>query len=284
MSNNGYFFSLENGASISLGRHHFELSAVQTSSLAFGTVAAYICLVIWASRTSWWHPTMRSWKKFHYAALFLYSAFAMACALYHVLQSGELQEFTLWALGSQAVAQPRLLCTPVPAWLRAVSLTFTLSKVWEWVDTLELFSKGKSVGSIGILHLYHHATTTLLFLIVSSFPVTEKAGMLLNGGVHTIMYYHFAFRLPKVLRPAITVMQIIQLAVVTCAWPLAASVCPECSVYFNANPLSFHIIWLTAPMYFVLFVKFYVDSYCSNSKAEVKDGERWQLSSEHKVL
>jgi hypothetical protein len=40
---------------------------------------------------------------------------------------------------------------------------------------------------LDFLHLYHHATTFALFLIVMNFPGTEKFGMILNGFVHTIM-------------------------------------------------------------------------------------------------
>ena len=37
------------------------------------------------------------------------------------------------------------------------------------------------------LHMYHHATTFALFLLVMNFPGAEKCGMLLNGAVHFIM-------------------------------------------------------------------------------------------------
>ena len=125
-----------------------------------------------------------------------------------------------------------------------------------------LVSEGKSLGKIGFLHLYHHATTFPLFLIVTSFPVTEKLGLLLNGGVHALMYYHFAFRLPKCLRPVITAVQIVQLAVVTLAWMYCASACDDFKGYRVASGASYALPFACVPVYLVFFVKFFIESYC----------------------
>ena len=126
--------------------------------------------------------------------------------LFHIIETKEIINWTDY------------ICTPVPPWLRAISITFTISKIWEWFDTAILISKGHSLSKIGFLHIYHHATTFLLFLCVMNLPGGEKSGMLFNGFVHTLMYYHFAFRLPKLLRPIITSLQIVQLMASTYIW------------------------------------------------------------------
>ena len=152
------------------------------------------------------------WAFYHHAALFAYSAFACGAAALHVVAAREL------SLAAFA-------CAPLPAWLRLVSITFTLSKLWEWLDTEVLFARGGSAKEVGFLHLYHHATTFLLFLVVQNFPGAEKSGMLLNGFVHTLMYAHYAWRLPRWARPIITAAQIVQLAAVTALWAATPTLC-----------------------------------------------------------
>ena len=110
----------------------------------------------------------------HNLALFLYSGaccFGTAAWLFH---KGEL--FSWHAL----------MCTPVEGtWLRALSATFTLSKLVEWIDTAFLVWLGRSPPQF--LHKYHHATTFWLFCFVMNLPGPEKFGLLMNGGVHTMM-------------------------------------------------------------------------------------------------
>ena len=49
----------------------------------------------------------------------------------------------------------------------------------------------------------------LVWLAALNFPGGEKASYL-NAAVHSIMYYHFAYKLPKFVRPFITAFQILQ--------------------------------------------------------------------------
>ena len=93
----------------------------------------------------------------HHVALCLYSLAAFSATLYHIVSTGEAASLTAFA------------CAPLPAWLRLVSLSFTLSKLWEWRDTLVMLERGDSLRKIGFLHLYHHATTFLLFIDVMNF-------------------------------------------------------------------------------------------------------------------
>ncbi|CAF3982099.1 unnamed protein product [Adineta steineri] len=155
-----------------------------------------------------------SFAKIHHTLLFVYSFISFISTLYYLLDTNEIRNWS------------KFLCSPIPSWLRLISITFTLSKIWEWMDTAILIWKGHSLSKIGFLHIYHHATTFLLFLCAMNFPGAEKSGMLLNGFVHTLMYYHFAFRLPKFLRPLITTLQIVQLLTVTYVWHIVPSSCP----------------------------------------------------------
>ena len=282
--NGGYEFALERarlrvGAD---GAAELSLAAPWPAVLAFGSCAAYALLVAAAVSTTWWRAAVARHAKAHYAALCVYSAACALAALFEIVSSGEGADFVRWLAalaasgggggggGSASVPPPSLYCSPVPTWLRVVSLSFIASKVWEWGDTLALIASGKSLGDIGVLHLYHHATTFFLFLFVTSMPVTEKSGLLLNGAVHALMYYHFAFRLPRWLRPLITAAQIVQLAVVTFAWIDCSRRCDEAVAYRRAHPLDYRWPFLTVPVYLALFVKFFVDQYVLKGVASAR--------------
>lgn len=144
-----------------------------------------------------------------------------------------------------------------------MSLAFTASKLWEWADTLVMLERGDSLRKIGVLHLYHHATTFLLFLIVGNFAGAEKAGMLLNGFVHTLMYAHYAWRLPKVVRPLITAAQVVQLAGVTWLWHATPALCPAYARFHRDHPVEFAIPYALVPVYLALFLHFFWVSYIS---------------------
>jgi hypothetical protein len=167
-----------------------------------------------------------------------------------------------------------LLCKPIPSWLRILSILFTISKIWEWFDTAILISKGHSLSKIGFLHIYHHATTFLLFLCVMNFPGGEKNGMLLNGFVHTLMYYHFAFRLPKLLRPLITTLQIIQLLTVTYIWRVVPSLCPEYKHFPSQYFFEYLLPHALVPVYCLFFFKFFIEQYLLSSSKKVKSSSR----------
>lgn len=198
------------------------------------------------------------WALPHHAALFAYSALACACAAWHVA-------------AVDGASLTRIACAPVPAWLRLVSITFTASKVWEWLDTAVHFARGQSRGEIGFLHLYHHATTLLLFLCVMNFPGAEKSGMLLNGFVHTLMYYHYAFRLPRWARPLITGAQIAQLAAVTALWAATPGLCGGAPAALARDaPATFATPFLLVPVYLAFFLEFFFRSYCARPAKKEK--------------
>lgn len=185
----------------------------------------------------------------HHVALCLYSLAAFSATLYHIVSTGEAASLTAFA------------CAPLPAWLRLVSLSFTLSKLWEWRDTLVMLERGDSLRKIGFLHLYHHATTFLLFIDVMNFAGAEKSGMLLNGFVHTLMYAHYAWRLPKALRPLITAAQLVQLAGVTWLWHATPALCPAYADFHVRHPVEFAVPYALVPVYLAFFLHFFYVSY-----------------------
>lgn len=239
---------------------HISASHPIPAILAFGSTAVY-CLCIFVLFPSL-SPTSEQGKKsmgknakVHFALLFLYSGICFSSTLLHVARAGELLNFSTF------------MCNPVPDWMRFMSLTFIVSKVWEWGDTAIDIWRGKTISKIGFLHCYHHATTFFLFLLVENFPGTEKAGMLLNGFVHTLMYYHYAFRLPRAVRPFITASQIVQLVTVTYMWHVAPTICPANADFPKEHFWEFAFPYLFVPVYCVFFVKFFFESYVLPKKS-----------------
>ncbi len=204
----------------------------------------------------------QSFAKIHHVLLFVYSLFASSCVLYHEIVSQEITNGTAF------------LCIPIPSWLRAVTMTFTISKIWEWMDTAILIWKGHSLRKIGFLHIYHHATTFLLFLICMDLPGGEKGSVMFNGLVHTLMYYHFAFRLPKSLRPVLTAIQIVQLITATYVWYIVPKVCPDYRDFPRQHPIEFIIPFALVPVYCLFFIKFFIEHYFLSPSKTVKSTSR----------
>ena len=241
-----------------LSAQTFELVSPTPAVVAFGSIALYVLavFVIFPALKPKSEAVATKFAFLHHAALCVYSTVCFVATLAYMFQAGQLESLDA------------TLCTPLPAWLRLLSLTFTASKVWEWLDTACMLWAGKTLDKIDFLHLYHHATTFLLFLHVMNLPGTEKSGMLLNGFVHSIMYYHYAWRLPRALRPLITGAQIVQLAVVTWFWTIIPARCPQFASYPAQHPLEFAVPYLCVPVYLLLFVKFFFTSYVCKKPAD----------------
>ena len=235
------------------------ISIVPPWTYAIGIGSCFVYLLLITTLFPWFKTKFNdSFARIHYSLLFFYSLFAFLSALFHIIQTGEIINWS------------KYLCDPVPAWLRLVSITFTVSKIWEWFDTAVLISKGQSLSKIGFLHIYHHATTFLLFLCVMSFPGSEKSGLLLNGFVHTLMYYHFAFRLPKLLRPVITTLQIIQLLTVTYIWWVVPGQCLQYKNFPKENFWPYALPFAFVPVYCLFFFKFFIEQYLFTTEKKGK--------------
>ena len=184
----------------------------------------------------------------HNLLLCLYSGACCVSSAVFLNQNGQLWDWE------------RILCTPVEgSWLRPLSVSFTLSKIVEWIDTAFLIWLGKSPP--GFLHKYHHATTFWLFTIVPNLPGPEKFGMLLNGFVHTLMYSHYWRPWPKRLVPLITVSQILQLSVVTYAWTVTPRLCPQFATAPSHHLVEFLTPYAMVPVFLYLFINFFVQRF-----------------------
>ena len=193
---------------------------------------------------------LKRWRSRHNLALFLYSGACCSATAAALVSSRRLFSWTA------------LLCEPVAGtWLRPLSVTFVISKLWEWGDTFFLVTLGSRPPEF--LHKYHHATTFWLFCLVINLPGPEKFGLLLNGGVHTLMYAHYWRPFPKPLVPLITALQIAQLTTVTYAWYASPRVCPAAS--FADAPRAHRLEVLTpyvmVPVYLFFFVVFFVKRF-----------------------
>ncbi len=196
---------------------------------------------------------------YHHLGLCIYSFIAFAATAYYMIAYNNLTDGHAF------------LCQPVPGWLRFISITFTISKIWEWLDTAIMIWRGKTIKSIGFLHIYHHATTFFLFLVVMNYPGTEKYGMLFNGFVHTLMYYHYTFRLPKIFRPFITIAQIIQLFSATYIWYITGESCDIQMLHKDAYFLEYLVPYICVPVYGLFFVRFFFQEYvCKKSTKATK--------------
>ena len=245
--------------------HTVHLFPPWTYIISLGSCLFYLFLItmIFPLLTSKLSPNFKhSFAKIHHTLLFLYSLFSFLAALYHITVT---QEITNWS---------QFICNPLPPWLRAVSITFTISKIWEWMDTAILIWKGHSLKKIGFLHTYHHATTFLLLLCVMNLPGPEKGGMLLNGFVHVLMYYHFAFRLPKFFRPLITGLQIVQLLTLTYMWHIVPSLCPNYRHFSRQHLIIFLIPYALVPVYCLFFFKFFIEQYLLSSSEKIKSSSK----------
>lgn len=231
-----------------------DMTGNNPAKLGFGSTLIYCILIFvvfpfFTPKDEAGKTKLEKIAKVHFTLLFLYSAFAFLSTFIYITQSGEILDFN------------RYMCDPVPTWLRFVSVTFTISKIWEWGDTAIDICRGKSLSKIGFLHCYHHATTFLLFLLVMNFPGTEKSGMLLNGFVHTLMYYHYGFRLPSFMRPFITGSQIIQLITVTYFWHITPTECANFGNFPKDNRIEFLLPYTLVPVYTIFFIKFFMEQY-----------------------
>jgi hypothetical protein len=197
--------------------------------------------------------TIKSIAFWHYFGLFIFSLISFLAAAYIIFVRDE------WSLSNV----DSYYCSPGPDWYRVLSLSFTLSKYWEWLDTALLIWNGKSIQQIGFLHYYHHMTTVWVFSLTANFPGCDKLGLFMNGFVHTLMYYHYAFRLPKMFRPLITAAQIVQLAFGTLVWGWNYEHCAEFKGLADEQPLMYWSLWAFVPVFLAFFIRFFWQTYVS---------------------
>jgi len=182
----------------------------------------------------------------HNAIMCLYSGLCFLLATYYLFSTNEIYSWHA------------ILCTPVEGtWLRPLSVTFTITKIIEWLDTAFIIWLGRNPPVF--LHKYHHATTFWLFCFVPNMPGPEKFGLLLNGFVHFLMYSHYYSSWPKKWVPTITILQILQLSIVTYAWTVSPNECPNAkwAPGIQQHTLEYCTPYAMVPVFLWLFILFF---------------------------
>jgi hypothetical protein len=230
--------------------------------LSAGSALAYLILVYVIApqlrpRSSDAVSRFKLFKYYHNVALFFFSLISCTSTFYF-----------MWT-DSQFSSLQRTTCdNAAPYWLVYLNLAFVLSKVWEWIDTVMLVWSAKDFSKLNFLHVYHHATTFWLFLLVANFPGCIKMGLLLNGFVHTLMYAHYAWPFPKAIVPFITMAQIVQLFFVTYMWTVTPTICGgDYAVFaFRSQPLEFLTPYIFVPVYIIFFLRFFFKRFVLGQK------------------
>jgi hypothetical protein len=212
-----------------------------------------------------------------------YSLGTFLIALYEIVSSGDWVFVT--SLSNEAWRG--LQCRPASQLMTITNAVFIASKVIEWLDTAFIVwlkndnarailaeAKGKPLvvsspiakatprtsggdSDISFLHAYHHASTLLAFLLVTSLDGAIKTGPLLNGFVHFLMYAHFARPAPRALVPFITIAQILQFWFVIYLWIAAGATCPSFAQFKADHPLEFATPFLFTPVFLFFFLRYF---------------------------
>lgn len=140
--------------------------------------------------------------------------------------------------------------------------TAELSRKTASVAAVTSADAGKAPAELNFLHLYHHATTFVLYLMMMNLPGMMKNGILLNSFVHTLMYLHYARPLPMPF--LITITQIVQLGFGTWIWYLGfhpETGCPAHKNFIKNHWLDYLSPWSMAPVYLGFFIKFFIQRF-----------------------
>lgn len=174
-----------------------------------------------------------------------------------------------------AVGVYGIVCSDLEEFNQGISglciFLFVLSKIVELGDTAILLLRGRKLI---FLHWYHHAT--VLLYTWHAYATRTGVGMLfasVNYGVHAIMYTYYAISQTRYKRYVssishnITFLQIAQMIVgiSLVAVPLLDDRC-------GADRTNIKLALVMYFSYFILFVRFYVKSYCQKVRvASTKD-------------
>ena len=216
------------------------------SSLLFWFVLVPIIFPLFKPSTDSGKVTFGRLRSAHNFILFLYSGVCTFLTAKFMYERGD---FT------NGVEQ--VLCTPVEGtYIRPLYWSFVLSKAVEWIDTAFMIWIGRRPPQF--IHLYHHATTFWLFVLIANFPGSQKMGLLLNGGVHTMMYHHYWRQWPSFLVPVITMSQIVQLATAMWSWRATPHHCPgQLANFSQYHFLEYATPFLMVPVFFHQFNKYF---------------------------
>ena len=134
---------------------------------------------------------------------------------------------------------------------RSANKMYILSKIWEWLDTYLIVWNKKKISN---LHYFHHATTYTMAAVVHNLPA--GAFCFVNCYVHTIMYAYYNNPI-KILKPLVTLVQIIQLSTVLSISFYGYLYCYK----INDSLFDWRNCQLDVVGYLILYMKFFIESY-----------------------
>ena len=173
---------------------------------------------------------------------------------------------------SAVVSYPNIYGINIPytANLRYFVYIHYLSKYFDYFDTLFIILRCKEKQQLSFLHVYHHSTIGVIwgFLLYRGHGNgTASFGCFINSIIHLIMYSHYlctSLGYNNPFKKYITRTQLLQFAV--CLVHSIAVIAVE-----DIVPKKYAVIELIyQTTMLVLFSNFYVKSYSSNSKNDIK--------------
>lgn len=161
----------------------------------------YVMFIGWARTQRWQRNAL--WHRIHSTLLALYSGVIFVT----IATQRRSEIFTVCAA-----------TRPLPAW---ICVSWYLSKLWEWMDTVLLIARRKQISR---LHFLHHMITPSIVAVqqigVASHAPLLVAGIATNSFAHVLMYSHYAHPWPVHARRWITRCQVGQhafmLALILC--------------------------------------------------------------------
>ena len=184
---------------------HNDLSSIQSIVGHLLVMVAYAVLVKWFRNRGGFKrimepETVKKVRYWHSMGLSIVSLIMGVLMILHVYHEGR---FDSWYDSACRVS-------PSVGLYGAANMLYTITKIWEWGDSLFLIDKFPDKPLL-FLHWFHHMTTFAMAAILHSWPV--GAYSFINCFVHFFMYLHYAHP-QRWARPFLTTSQLVQFVVV----------------------------------------------------------------------
>jgi len=153
---------------------------------------------------------------------------------------------------------------------------FVLSKVPELGDTIFIVLRKQRLI---FLHWYHHVTVLIYcWYSFSEYTAPARWFVVMNFAVHSLMYTYYAFRalrfrIPKYVAMVITSLQLVQM-VVGCLVNYIAYTLKRRGVECGVSNTNLKMSLLMYTSYFVLFARFFYNSYFRKREAGKKEEDK----------
>lgn len=153
---------------------------------------------------------------------------------------------------------------------------FVLSKVPELGDTIFIVLRKQRLI---FLHWYHHVTVLIYcWYSFSEYTAPARWFVVMNFLVHSLMYTYYAFRalrfrIPRCVAMVITSLQLVQM-VVGCVVNYTAYTLKRRGVQCGVSNTNLQMSLLMYTSYFVLFARFFYNTYFKKSEKEKEAGRK----------